>query len=123
MQATNAIDAAKSLCVRYPEQTEGLKAEIEETKKLLRGSTFYTAVTNEERMVVIAAMAREFRGTGHWHYCPNAHPFTIGECGMVMERSLCPECRATVGGQNHRADEGVTHAMDMETAFTNLRLD
>ena len=33
---------------------------------------------------------------------------------MPMERARCPECGAPVGGQSHRAVEGVTRAMDME---------
>jgi hypothetical protein len=55
---------------------------------MLRGTTFYTTVTNEERMAVIMAMGREFSGTGYWYYCRNEHPFTIGECGMAMQKSL-----------------------------------
>ena len=100
-QGTEAIDQAKALCNGHPAQTQGLLTEIEGAEKMLRGTTFYTAVTNEERMAVIAAMAREFSGTGHWYYCQNGHPFTIGECGMAMQRSVCPECGAPVGGQNH----------------------
>ena len=33
---------------------------------------------------------------------------------MPMEQARCPECGAPVGGENHRAVEGVTRAMDME---------
>jgi len=33
---------------------------------------------------------------------------------MPMERARCPECGASVGGQNHIAVEGVTRAMNME---------
>ena len=42
------------------------------------------------------------------------HQFAIGECGMPMERAQCPECGAPVGGESHRAVEGVTRAEDME---------
>ena len=31
-----------------------------------------------------------------------------------MEQARCPECGASVGGQNHRAAEGVTRAVNME---------
>lgn len=41
--------------------------------------------------------------------------FAIGECGMPMEQARCPECGAPIGGSNHRAVEGVSRAMDMET--------
>jgi hypothetical protein len=84
---------------------------------MLRGSTFYTTVTNEERMAVIAAMAREFSGTGYGYYCRNGHPFTIGECGMATQKSVCPECGEPVGGQNHQAVERVTHASDLDGSF------
>ena len=121
-QGTEAIDQAKALCNGHPAQTQGLLTEIEGAEKMLRGTTFYTAVTNEERMAVIAAMAREFSGTGHWYYCQNGHPFTIGECGMAMQRSVCPECGAPVGGQNHQAVEGVIHATDLEANFAQMGL-
>lgn len=114
IQGTEAINQAKTLCNEHPGQTQGLATEIEGAEKMLRGATFYTTVTNEERMGVIAAMAREFSGTGHWYYCRNGHPFTIGECGMAMQMSVCPECGEPVGGQNHQAVEGVTHARDLE---------
>ncbi|KAL5364485.1 hypothetical protein BJX96DRAFT_187908 [Aspergillus floccosus] len=104
------------------EETRGLREEIEGTRAMLRGSVFYTPVTNEERMAVLAAMSREFRGTGHWYYCENGHPFTIGECGGAMELSRCPECGAAVGGRDHRTATGVTHARDLETELRDLRL-
>ena len=44
----------------------------------------------------------------------NRDQFAIGECGMPMERARCPECGSPVGGEGHRAVEGVTRAMDME---------
>lgn len=122
MRGHEVLDQAKSLCNQYQSQTQGLTTEIEGAEKMLRGTTFYTTVTNEERMAVIAAMAREFRGTGHWYYCVNGHPFTIGECGMAMQRSVCPECGAPVGGQNHQAVEGVTHATDLEGSFAQMGL-
>jgi hypothetical protein len=35
--------------------------------------------SNEEKAAVYAAMAHDSRGTGHWYYSENGHPFTIGE--------------------------------------------
>ena len=121
-QGTEAISQAKAICSAHPAQTTGLASDIEDAEKMLRGTTFYTTVTNEERMAVIAAMAREFSGTGHWYYCRNGHPFTIGECGMAMQRSVCPECGEAVGGQNHQAVEGVRHAHDLEVSFAQMGL-
>ncbi|KAL2850542.1 hypothetical protein BJX68DRAFT_275792 [Aspergillus pseudodeflectus] len=121
-QGTAAIDEAERLCYLHAQQTRGVLEEIEGTRAMLRGSEFYTPVTNEERMAVLAAMAREFRGTGHWYYCENGHPFTIGECGGAMELSRCPECGAAVGGQHHRTTAGVTHARDLESALREMNL-
>ncbi|KAI9376161.1 hypothetical protein BJX61DRAFT_531109 [Aspergillus egyptiacus] len=121
-EGTAAVEEALRLCELHPGQTRGLREEIEGTRAMLRGSEFYTPVTNEERMAVLAAMAREFRGTGHWYYCENGHPFTIGECGGAMELSRCPECGAAVGGQHHRTAAGVSHARDLEDALHRMHL-
>jgi hypothetical protein len=121
-QGTAAIEEAERLCNLHAHQTRGILEEIEGTKAMLRGSEFYTPVTNEERMAVLAAMAREFRGTGHWYYCENGHPFTIGECGGAVQLSRCPECGAAVGGQGHRTTAGVTLAHDLENALQEMHL-
>ncbi|GMG01573.1 unnamed protein product [Aspergillus oryzae var. brunneus] len=113
-EGNECIERAQKLCTAHPGQVRGLADEIEGTLKMLRGGTFYTPVTSEERMAVVAAMAGEFRGTGHWYRCENNHPFTIGECGGAMEISTCPECGARVGGQGHRTVAGVTRADDLE---------
>lgn len=39
---------------------------------------------------------------------------------MPMEQARCPQCGATIGGQNHRAVEGVAHARDIEQQFGQL---
>ncbi|PYH77986.1 hypothetical protein BO82DRAFT_435399 [Aspergillus uvarum CBS 121591] len=102
--------------------TRGLMDEVQSVERMLLGATFYTPVTNDERMAVITAMAQEFRGTGHWYYCRNGHPFMIGECGMAMERAVCSECGEPVGGQKHIAAEGVTRAADWEDSLARLNL-
>lgn len=122
--ALNALGKARDICSTWPGQTAGLKPEVESAEKMLHGGTFYTEITSEERMAVINAMAKEFQGTGHWYYCRNGHPFTIGECGGAIQLASCPECGAPVGGQNHRAAGGVTRANDLEadlvTGFARL---
>ncbi|KAL1965266.1 hypothetical protein VTN77DRAFT_5868 [Rasamsonia byssochlamydoides] len=117
-----AIEEARRLCDAHPNATRGLTDEIDGTEKMLNGSTFYTAVTSEERMAVVAAMAREFHGTGHWYYCQNGHPFTIGECGGAMQLSTCPECGAPVGGQHHQTVAGVTRASDLEEGLERMTI-
>ncbi|KAI4121000.1 MAG: hypothetical protein LQ338_006623 [Usnochroma carphineum] len=111
---------AKDICTSHPGQTKGMLAEVEAAERMLRDSIFYTPVTNEEKAAVYAAMASDFRGTGHWYYCENGHPFTIGECGMPMQTSRCPQCGAQVGGQSHRPLEGVTRAADIDAQFGRL---
>ena len=108
------LRSARAICNNHPGQTRGMLEEVSGAEKMLRGLTFYAPVTNEEKAAVYAAMAQDFHGTGHWYYCVNGHPFTIGECGMPMETSRCPQCGATVGGTNHQAVDGVRQAEDME---------
>ncbi|KAG0043488.1 hypothetical protein BGZ83_011344 [Gryganskiella cystojenkinii] len=59
-------------------------------------------LTKAERLQVFRAMAATLGGSGHWYRCPNGHTYVIGECGMAMEQSTCPECGAAVGGGSHQ---------------------
>ncbi|KAI4289803.1 MAG: hypothetical protein L6R35_000931 [Caloplaca aegaea] len=122
LKAREHLQVAKEICIRNPGSTAGMHSEVEDVEKALRDSTFYTSVTNEEKAAVYAAMALDFRGTGHWYYCENGHPFTIGECGMPMQTSRCPQCGAAVGGQRHEAVEGVRRAADMDEQFGRLHV-
>ena len=36
-----------------------------------------------------------------WYQCPNGHAYVIGECGLAMVESLCPECGEKIGGRDH----------------------
>ncbi len=119
-EARGHLQLAHKLCDEYPGQTAGMRNEVEEVERMLQDSTFYMPVTNEEKAAVYAAMAHDFRGTGHWYYCENGHPFTIGECGMPMETSQCPQCGSPVGGHDHRASGGDRPAMDLERQFGGL---
>lgn len=121
-EGSTAITEAQSLCDLHPGQTRGLLEEVQGTKAMLRGSEFYAPVRNAERIEVLAAMAREFRGTGHWYYCENGHPFTIGECGGAVQMSRCPECGAAVGGRGHQTADGVTRAVDLEDSMRDMQL-
>ncbi|KAL9038562.1 MAG: hypothetical protein Q9214_005230 [Letrouitia sp. 1 TL-2023] len=122
ISAQQHLDEAEALCIRYPGQTPGMASEIDDARTMLRGSTFYTNVSNEEKAQVYAAMAADFQGTGHWYYCANGHPFTIGECGAPMQTSRCPQCGSTVGGERHQFAEGITRANDLEAQFAVLRV-
>ncbi|KAG4293627.1 hypothetical protein FPRO06_00212 [Fusarium proliferatum] len=78
----------------------------------------YEEVTPEELASIKSAMVSGRGGiathSGHWYRCVNGHPFAIGECGMPMEVARCSECGAPIGGRNHQALDGVTHAEDIE---------
>ena len=94
-----------------------MSEEVSAAEKMLGDSTFYAPVTNVEKAAVYAAMAQSFQGTGHWYYCANGHPFTVGDCGMPMETARCPQCGATVGGTHHQPADGVRRAEDLEAEF------
>jgi hypothetical protein len=113
-KAREYIQLSHEICDKYPGQTAGMKNEVKDAEKMLCDSTFYMPVSNEEKAAVYRAMARDFRGTGHWYYCENGHPFTIGECGRPMETSQCPQCGSPVGGHDHRTVSGVRPATDLE---------
>jgi hypothetical protein len=121
-KAREYLQLAHEICDEYPGQTAGMRDEVEGVEKMLRDSTFYMPVSNEEKAAVYAAMAQDFRGTGHWYYCENGHPFTIGECGMPMETSQCPQCGSPVGGNNHEAIRGVRRATDLENQFGRVSI-
>lgn len=110
-------DEAEKLCLAYPGQTQSLAGEVSGVRQMLKGY-----VSDGEIRKVVAAMEREFSGTGHWYRCVNGHPFTVGECGAPMQQSRCPQCGAAVGGQHHQAAEGVTHASDIERDFGSMRI-
>ena len=89
---------------------------------MLRDMVLYRPVSSDEMRAVVAAMANEFQGTGHWYRCVNGHPFTVDQCGRPMETARCPECGATAGGQDLLAADGVTQAQDIERQFGDLHL-
>ncbi|KAK0931386.1 hypothetical protein LTR91_000335 [Friedmanniomyces endolithicus] len=120
-EALDRLKLAEDVCEQFAgmevNPTQGLADQISDVRRMLNAG-----VSTSEMTMVVAAMAREFLGTGHWYRCANGHPFTIGECGMPMELARCPACGSGIGGQNHQATEGVQHARDIETQFGGLRL-
>lgn len=121
-KARGYLQLAHKICDEYSSQTAGMRNEAVDVEKMLRDSTFYMPVSNEEKAAVYAAMTHDFRGTGHWYYCENGHPFTIEECGMPMKTSQCPQCGSPVGGHDHWAVGGVRPATDLERQFGELRI-
>ncbi|KAF2171405.1 hypothetical protein M409DRAFT_63696 [Zasmidium cellare ATCC 36951] len=117
-EAHPKLDEAQTICDRFPGQTQSVSEEVAGVREMLSDNP----ISATEMHMVVAAMATEFRGTGHWYRCVNGHPFTIGECGGPVVTSRCPQCGAQIGGQHHMAAEGVTRADDIEREFAGLRV-
>jgi len=111
------LDKANELCDRGFQNADTLRIAVGGLIKLLQ-KPWYEVVTAAELAAIKAAMVSGSSGiathTGHWYNCANGHPFAIGDCGMPMEHACCPECGARIGGDHHRAVEGVTRATEME---------
>ncbi|KAK1638074.1 hypothetical protein BDP81DRAFT_345795 [Colletotrichum phormii] len=107
------LQQAEDTIKEYP-STATLASEVETARRMLHDGILYSDVSTDEMRAVYAAMSKEFSGTGHWYTCRNGHPFTIGECGMAMEQTVCPECNSPVGGRNHSSAEGVRHAAEID---------
>ena len=84
---------------------------IEEKQTLLdQCSKSLESVVNHQKKVimksVIKALEKENGRPLVFYECPNGHLYSIGECGMAMQESVCPDCGAAIGGQNHRSLRG-----------------
>jgi hypothetical protein len=60
-EATGHVQIAKSMIDKYPVRKMGWKRK----PKMLRDSTFYMEVSDEEKAALYAAMAQDFSGTGN----------------------------------------------------------
>ena len=70
---------------------------------------FYSSDTERKckNLIFIKETAAILKGLGtKWYKCPNGHFYVVGECGRPMEQSVCPECRARIGGQHHVPEQG-----------------
>ena len=57
-----------------------------------------------------------------WYQCPNGHAYTIGECGLPMEESRCPECGEKIGGRDHvplKTNKMVDFDKEVKTSIIN----
>ena len=113
-RAEKHVKQAQDLAKANPSLEHQLGGELQRLEAALANIVDYRPVSTAEMRAVYEAMAREFVGSGHWYTCANGHPFTVGECGMPMERARCPECGAAVGGQDHMNAEGVQRANAIE---------
>ncbi|KAB5584014.1 hypothetical protein PHYPO_G00102520 [Pangasianodon hypophthalmus] len=95
--------------------TENEEDKVKEIFKELENKLPHSGlgITDEERVMIVKAMALP---QGHWYKCPNGHVYAIGDCGGAMERSQCPDCKATIGGTNHTLTQGNDVASEMDGA-------
>uniref|UniRef100_A0A674GXD4 RING-type E3 ubiquitin transferase n=1 Tax=Taeniopygia guttata TaxID=59729 RepID=A0A674GXD4_TAEGU len=61
--------------------------------------------TMPEDIMAQARTWKEMHGL-QWYACPNGHFCTVGECGLPMETSRCPDCHVLIGGTNHKPVQG-----------------
>ena len=101
IQSRSPLDQASLLCDAVLQLEPGWP-QAQNLKKMLENTT--------QRSEVIAVVTREVGGRGHWYQCPNGHLYVVGECGGPTQTANCPECRAVIGGTQHRPAEGNTHA-------------
>ena len=57
-------------------------------------------LTKNEKDMINNAMGFGL-GQDHWFKCPNDHIYCIADCGNAAEISICPECKAKIGGAGH----------------------
>lgn len=60
---------------------------------------------------------------GAWFKCPNGHPYCIDRCGGAMEIAVCVDCKAPIGGQNHRVLETNRFAGEMDGSTRPVYVD
>ena len=103
-----------SFLSKHESDVQLLEERVRSIVQRASGETYYQSVSMAEMKSIKLAMQTEFQGSGHWYRCINGHSYSIGECGMAMEQTSCPECGAPVGGANHTFVEGTERDNEME---------
>ncbi|EGZ19855.1 hypothetical protein PHYSODRAFT_298238 [Phytophthora sojae] len=111
----NDLEEYVDFRLQHEQELQSFRRTLASITRRAKSATFYQEVSTEELRAVKTAMQAEFQGSGHWYRCVNGHSYSIGECGMAMERTTCPECGALVGGANHVFVEGTAHDSDMDS--------
>lgn len=86
-----------------------IKAALDTMRKKCGG----LGISSDERLMIVKAMGLT---QGHWYKCPNGHVYCITECGGASEESVCPECKAKIGGTSHRLRDDNRVATEMDGA-------
>lgn len=98
----------KSFEVVEEDELSKMRRETEEVSSRMIGLTL------KEKQMIKRTMENEFMGSGHWYKCKNGHYYSIGECGMPMEKIKCPQCGLAIGGADHILTDDNERAMDFE---------
>ena len=109
----------KGKLVEFPEKAEFVQEKISLLNEC--GEAIKTIEQGNKAVLksVIMAMERENGRPLIFHRCPLGHLYTIGECGMAMETSRCPECGKTIGGTDHEAAAGNTQVGQSDQVLEN----
>ncbi|CAC5383772.1 unnamed protein product [Mytilus coruscus] len=98
----------KSIEVVQEDELLKMRRETEEDSSRMIGLTL------KEKQMIKRTMENEFMGSGHWYKCKNGHYYSIGECGMPMEKIKCPQCGLVIGGADHILTDDNERAMDFD---------
>ncbi len=86
----------KNIRVLENEQKVEIRAAMETLGVKLKTGL---GITDKERREIVQALGMS---QGHWFKCPNGHIYAIGDCGGASVESRCNECKARIGGTQHR---------------------
>ncbi|CAC5419180.1 unnamed protein product [Mytilus coruscus] len=89
--------ALPNIIENYLLKLESIEVVEEEELSKMRKETYEVSsrmigLTLKEKQMIKPAMRIEFSGSGHWYKCKKGHYYSIGECGMPMEKINCPQC-------------------------------
>ena len=75
--------------------------------KLSQGklSQFLPTMPHDEVFDTLKGLIRNPQNATKMFYCPNGHPYAIGDCGQPRQVARCP-CGAPIGGENYRFADG-----------------
>ncbi|TVY90442.1 NFX1-type zinc finger-containing protein [Lachnellula willkommii] len=109
VEADDYLKSATWLCDNFPFQnSEALKATVQETQKSLQKPWFEDVTSEEVASVKYVASVLE----GSFYTCEKGHPFTLTECGTSMQLATCPECGSRIDGLEKLAVSGAEFADD-----------
>ncbi|KAI1714330.1 AAA domain-containing protein [Ditylenchus destructor] len=79
------------------EHRDALKQQFKELTERHKVPNF--GISEAERIEIVKALGYDVR---NWYKCSKGHLYGIGDCGMAMVSSKCPECNEEIGGSQHR---------------------